>query len=445
MSVNSLLLRNVYANVYVSRMKANYSEPKIYTGGISIDTWSKLTRAEQKEALSKDWYVYYSFRHPKTLKLKRQNPIKGGANRFKTKRERITFLKQLQRNLSLMLQAGFSPYEYQPELENNFFGVTNPVEKEKNLKVVRNDVQPIEDGCTTINEAFELGLKLKEQVLAETSYPKFKSKINQFKRWLLDNDFKLSDDVRRITKKNVITYLNYVLTRTSSRNRNNSRTDLNSLFQLWVDNELIKENFILEINTLKSKPKLNKTYTPEVQELLFEYMSEKSPILELYVRFIYYNLLRPIEVCRLRIKDVDVINKRLTYKAKNKLVRTMIIPDALVELLPDLKTKSPEHWLFTPNKIGGFWITSDSERRNYFTKEFKKVKDHFKLGREYGLYSFRHTSITNLYREFRKTMTPFETKSKLMLITGHKTMDALEMYLRDIDAELPEDYSQYLK
>ena len=31
-----------------------------------------------------------------------------------------------------------------------------------------------------------------------------------------------------------------------------------------------------------------------------------------------------------------------------------------------------------------------------------------------------------------------------MLITGHATFAALEKYLRDIDAELPEDYSQLI-
>jgi hypothetical protein len=45
----------------------------------------------------------------------------------------------------------------------------------------------------------------------------------------------------------------------------------------------------------------------------------------------------------------------------------------------------------------------------------------------------------------RKTLSPFETKSKLMLITGHHTMVFLENYLRDIDAELPEDYSDLIK
>jgi hypothetical protein len=32
-----------------------------------------------------------------------------------------------------------------------------------------------------------------------------------------------------------------------------------------------------------------------------------------------------------------------------------------------------------------------------------------------------------------------------MLVTGHSTMTALEKYLRDIDAELPEDYSNLLR
>ena len=42
----------------------NYSEPNIYTGGVDIRLWSKLSKDEKKEALSKKWYVYYKFRNP---------------------------------------------------------------------------------------------------------------------------------------------------------------------------------------------------------------------------------------------------------------------------------------------------------------------------------------------------------------------------------------------
>ncbi len=64
------------------------------------------------------------------------------------------------------------------------------------------------------------------------------------------------------------------------------------------------------------------------------------------------------------------------------------------------------------------------------------------IGKDYTVYSFRHTFITKLYRELRKDNSKTETEDKLMLITGHSTRKALIQYLRDLDAELPEDYSE---
>ncbi len=100
--------------------------------------------------------------------------------------------------------------------------------------------------------------------------------------------------------------------------------------------------------------------------------------------------------------------------------------------------------MFTPDGFGKEWTTTENNKRGFFGKKFKKVKDKFNLGADYGFYSFRHTFITKLYKNFVENSTPFEAKSKLMLITGHSTMTALEKYLRDIDAVLPEDYSNNL-
>lgn len=85
-------------------------------------------------------------------------------------------------------------------------------------------------------------------------------------------------------------------------------------------------------------------------------------------------------------------------------------------------------------------------RRDYFTKRFKSVvKDHFNLGTDYTMYSFRHTYITKLYRKLVQDSSPAIAEGQLMLITGHSTIIALRKYLRDIDAELPADYSEMLK
>lgn len=174
-------------------------------------------------------------------------------------------------------------------------------------------------------------------------------------------------------------------------------------------------------------------------------MENNDPILLLFIKFISYNFLRPIEVCRLKVGDLNLVNKTIQFKAKNSTFKTKMIPEIMSNDLPDLSVLDPSLFLFTPDKIGGEWSTEISNKRDYFSKRFKSVvKDHFDLGVDYGLYSFRHTFITKLYRDFAKTKTPFEAKSKLMLITGHSTIGVLDKYLREIDAELPEDYSKSL-
>jgi hypothetical protein len=56
--------------------KKNFSVPKIYTGGVDITLWNELSKEEQKQALSKDWYIYYKFIDSTTGNLKRMPNIK---------------------------------------------------------------------------------------------------------------------------------------------------------------------------------------------------------------------------------------------------------------------------------------------------------------------------------------------------------------------------------
>ncbi|RKS00567.1 site-specific integrase [Flavobacterium sp. 102] len=413
----NVFLLNEYRNAYVLTAKKNFSEPKIY---------------DANGDLTKRWYVYFSFRNPKTGLLEKQTPIYGNANTFKTKQERYEILNAYRKSLKQALEDGLSPYD---DSEKNLGAISE--------KPVLQNTQTNEENGIAIPDAFAMAVKIKESVLSKTSFPSFNSNIKRFEKWLLARGL-ASADITAITKKHVIEYLNEVLENTSPRTRNNTRIDLGSLFQTLEDNELIKENFIKKINVLKATPERNKTYTNTLQADIYKYMEENDKILLLFVKFISYNYLRPIEVCRLQVGDLDLVDRKLYVRAKNSPVKTKIIPEILINDLPDLSKMDKKHYLFTPLAIGGEWETAETDKRDYFSKRFKKVKDHFKLGKDYGLYSFRHTFITKLYSEFAKAMTPNEAKSKLMLITGHNTMDALEKYLRDIDAVLPEDYSKFL-
>lgn len=456
MSLSLLLFRTVNAKGNDLSLKLDYSEPKIYTGGVDISNWSKLPALKKKEALSKSWFVYYSFRHPETGKLKKQPFIKAGANQFKTKRERYSFLRTMREALSKLLELGFNPYKDNSDLEAKLFSdqgepaktQSKPKTQTQSASVTQPHPTPVplepEEKAMSIDEAFKFGLSMKEHMMNKNSYVQYKSRIGLFEKWLRNENL-FDKPITSITKKTVNQYLNSIVQKTSARNRNNSRTDIASLFQLLEDNEIITTNFVQSIPKLKTVPKRNKTYKPDQEKKINTYLEKHDPTLHLFIKFISYNFLRPIEVCRLRIRDVDLKDKKLYVKAKNQPVKIKIIPDILLKNIPDLSKLPADALLFGRFGIGEEWSAAETNRRTEFSKRFKGVKDHFGLGKDFGLYSFRHTFITKLYRKLREENSPNETKSKLMLITGHSTMTALEKYLRDIDAELPEDYSHLFK
>ncbi|QNM84604.1 site-specific integrase [Polaribacter pectinis] len=297
----------------------------------------------------------------------------------------------------------------------------------------------------SIAKAFDLALELKSKEVSERTIRDYKSKSNRFVVWMQET-YPEKKSIKDVTRKDLMAYLNDIALKTSARNRNNYRTELGSLFQVLKNNEVIEENYIPSIPVMKSKPERHKTYTLKVQESIFEYLIKEDPNLLLFIKFVAYNFIRPIEVCRLRIKDINLDTKTVQFKAKNSPLKTKIIPSILFDELPDLSKLDKESFLFTPNKIGAFWDANETNRRDHFSKRFRRVvKDHFKLNEDYGIYSFRHTFISKLYRKLREDSAPFEAKSNLMLITGHSSMSALEKYLREIDAELPEDYSNLFK
>jgi integrase len=381
--------------------KVKYSEPEIYTGNGD---------------LSKRWYVYFSFRNPVTKYLERMPNIYV-SNKL-GKKERLELLKIYKNNLFDMLKNGFNPFD-----------VDNSIE----------EIKPF-----SIDEAFKFALDLKKEVLGAVSYSNFKNRIKKFEAWLNKNGFE-KRNINSVNKKVVNTYLNEVLVRTSARNRDNTRTDILGIFQVLEDNEIILANIVKNTKILGSKPKKNKSYSSTQEAAIFEWMQANNQLMLLFVKFVSYNFLRPVEVCRLKIEDIDLIDKTIRLRTKTDDYKIKILPHILIDDLPDLSKYDNQSFLFGRTGFGQFWDSVENNRRNEYSKKFKKIKDNFGLGEDYGLYSFRHTFISKLYNIFIKEMTPDEAEAKLMLITGHATRKALQEYLRDIDAYRPEDYSKHLK
>ncbi len=384
--------------------KKRYSEPKIY---------------DANGDLSKRWYVYFSFRKIIDGPLERF-PNNIYSPQHYDKKERIEWLKTIQRNLSVLLKDGFNPY--------------NP---DGNFNFENEDSQN-----KSISEAFEFALNIKKSTLAETSYKGLEGRINRFEKWLSENGFK-NRLIISVNKKVVTHYLNEILISTSPKNRNNTRADISTIFSTLEHNEIIPQNFVQKIPVLKSNPEKNKSYSSTEETKIFDYLDKNNKLLSLYVKFISYNFLRPVEVNRLTIGDIDLNDKIIKIKTKTgfKLKR---IPQILIDEMPDISSYNKDAFLFGRKDFGQFWDANETSRRNDYSDYFFEVKKKFGLGKDYGLYSFRHTFISKLYNTFIKEMTPEEAESNIMSITGHATKIALRKYLREINTYIPQDYSKYL-
>ncbi|WP_397446923.1 tyrosine-type recombinase/integrase [Polaribacter sp. R77954] len=420
-----------------SKILPLFSKPKIYIA---------------KGDLSKRWYVYYSYRNPKTGKLERMTNVYGKVNHYKTKEDRISILSYYKKKLLFLLNQGFNPFTNNSKFYEQ---LKNPDTKKKKeipqkekviLSAINNTIkvaikeamnentppsplQPIpltskstkkEVAITKIStstekqhiapknqeemsfvKAFDFALRLKEKAVSTATIKDYRRKVKLFIAWM-EETHPTKKNIGEISRKDLLDYFNGIVLKTSARNRNNYRTELGSIFQVLKNNELVTENYIHSIPVLKSKTERNKVYTLKEQQNIFEYLEKQDQLLLLFIKFVSYSFIRPIEVCRLRIKDINLDTKTVQFKAKNSALKTKIIPSILFDELPDLSQLDKESFLFTPDKIGAFWNANETNRRDHFSKRFRSVvKDHFKLNEDYGIYSFRHTFIVVLYGKLR--------------------------------------------
>lgn len=375
--------------------------------------WSELSKIEQETALKKRWYVRWSYRNPASGKMERQENIYRGVNEYKTHRERMHLLKVLERSLVKSLEEGLNPYE---------------AERQVNM---------------TVFEAIDHAMTIKKNRMKHRSYVNFKSDINKFKDFLKRNGFERRS-ISVIDKKVVTKYLNEVLNVVSARSRNNYKDNISAIWQILKEEEIIQDNFVSTIPKLKSIPQRHRTYNDNQVNEIFGYLEKTDPEMLLYIKFISFNFLRNIEVSRLRVEDIFVKEKTLSVMVKQGYRKTKIIPDILLDELPDLKGKTG--FIFGKDGLFEEWDVSESYRRSYYGIKYSKVKKHFNLSSDYTLYSYRHWAITRLFNYYRKELglSLTQTHDKLMLVTGHTSLSGLRNYLRSIDADKPEDYSEGL-
>ena len=426
------LLQNEYVSEYSLKGKKDYSEPKIYDAGGD---------------LSKRWYVYFSYRDPKTGKLKRQPPIYKGANRFKTKAERLEILMAYKLALKKLLSDGFSPYENKAVTKER---LSKHREVTRTSEVVTSDS---DQNTHTVREALNFAFTQKLPYISDRAKITIKGHLKRFLSWLETKELD-QIDIKSLKRKEVSTFLNslkkydkhHKLTDlpVSAKTRNGYRTSLSLLFSQLVSDDLIEYNIITAIKKLKENPKKHKSYSDSQIKTMREYMDKNDPYLRKFSQFIAYAFLRNVEVCRLRVKDIDLKNRRLYVQTKTEAQEVVPIIDNLASVIAqmELDKYKPTDFVFTDKEKCGVWNVKEKSKTDHFYQRFAIMKEALKLDEDQTLYSFKHTAASNLYNSLASEGKADEqVLTELMSFTRHKTKSQLRKYLRGIGASLAKDYS----
>ena len=397
--------------VPINILKKMFTKPKIFIP--KIEKNGKLIPTIEK---GKYWYVYYFYRNP-TTGLLEKFVEKQGINTIKTLTERHQYAKNLQKAVLLFLQKGYSPFE-----------------ERKTELLTKTEI--------TIEAAFKSAIKEKSKIWGNQTKKGNIIVINDFLKLLKKSNL-LEENINKLTKRHIILYLNSL--KVNPTTRNSYRRIISSVIGQMVADEVLSFNLVANIPKIKEKPLKNKPFTKKEIQDIKKYLLQHDPYLYTFIKFVMYGFMRPVEVTRITIKDIDLTRNIITVKSKTEEAATIFLTSQLVETikLMEIEKYKPTDLLFTKNERSGTWTTTNEKAKpDFFTRRFVSVKKTLGFGSEYGIYSFRHSSAIDLFTSYIKQgLTDLEARHKMLPITRHKSIDSLNKYLRDIGASLPKDYS----
>lgn len=357
---------------------------------------AKLYHAEKD--ISKDWFVFFYYLNPETGKFKRFR-FKAQINRIHNKRERLRQGRLLVKAVNELLQSGWSPFI---------------ISENAGTQWIRIDM------------SLRHLLKIKKKNVAARTHQSYVHAIDKFISWLTEKG--LNEHPPELIKRvHISEYLDELVNvhELSANTRNNQLNYIRSLFSVLYSKEVIDRNPTSNIPKLKTVyGEKNTPMTDKETATVIDYLSRKHPQLLLFVNIIYGCGMRPVEICRVKVADIDLNRGEVLLKGADAKARKrdhIVIPEYLIDdIREQIQGRSQKHPLFSQR-----WSDSTTPLvRNRVSELWKKlVKD--ELGINKDMYSLRHKSSVDMYDA---GFDMFEIRDRLR----HSSVTQTEQYMRSI-------------
>ncbi|OJJ21390.1 hypothetical protein BKI52_12590 [marine bacterium AO1-C] len=376
-------------------------------------------------SLDKDWYVFFSYRHPRTNRMKRFRVTKG-INQHKTKKARLNACKKIQQDYRRKLEDKWNPFTDGDRLYADNISYTQEPGKR-----YQSTSEKFEH---TIEHYLSETLENHKVNVRPATFQAYQTHARKFIEWLEKNNL----DQQRIgllTTADAQKFLNemrlpngrmaHIKTRWAYRN------NLKRLFNL-----LLKQSTVITENPF-SNTELPPAETTQAKRAFRDYeidkikaYCEKNQEEEIWavIQFIFYTFIRPGELRNLKVNDIDLERGVITVRAdisKNKKKQDVTIPKAFMLFLTEyIKDKYPKHYVFGVN----------GKRRGeeFFRLRMKKILDELGFESDVSLYSWKHTGVIAFYN---RTKNIKAVQQQLR----HHSLDQVNAYLHSLGLNINEE------
>ena len=214
---------------------------------------------------------------------------------------------------------------------------------------------------------------------------------------------------------------------------NSHRSTLRGFYAVLKKKRQVYQNPFLDTTKYKEARQGAKWFQVNQQAVLKATIKRDAPFLWLPVQYLYYCFIRPIELGRLTVSDVNLAEGTINIpadKSKNKKNQFVVIPAPLLLQLVDAKIQDypPQYFLVGRDGLP----SADPLPQNYLTRHHKKLTDALKYPPRYSLYSWKHTGVAMAYKAGVGIR-------ELQLQLRHHSLDMVTVYMRSLGiADLPD-------
>ena len=335
---------------------------------------------DKNKDLTKEWYIEFWAWSKSENKLKRKRLTT--INSYKTIAERENFAYHVIKEINRLLESGY-----------HFDNLK--LEKEKAVQEISKIKEHI-----TITDYLNKALEINKNKYNGRTYSDKKHDVKVFADFIKLKQLSYLS-FEDFEKKHAVEFQKYLIVKGYAGKTVNCRmSTISTFYNEAIESEIVEKNPFLGIKRMKEvKTSINKAYNDAEIKKIKSVLQENHPEMWLSCMMMFYCFVRPNEIRQLKVKDIDLVNKKIyvgSIVSKNKKSSSVDIPGPLLKLLNEylLNESEKEKYLFTRDKKPGFQMHG----RNSLRDKYESLVKGLNLDSDLTFYSWKHTGVVKAYK-----------------------------------------------